>query len=71
MGCCDLFDQCPFPREFMHRQSSIWQNLISAYCRGPLYDRCQRRRVFLDTEVFPPQTLFPSGPVPEQFLRIE
>jgi len=67
---CDLLEGCEFYRTFKKRKSLVWKNIIGTYCKGFLFKKCERRGYNMISGESPPETLSPTGKVPEIFLSL-
>lgn len=71
MDDCNYIGECCFFNKFHAAESLLWQSQLRTYCLGPLYQRCERRRFFLETGDCAPPHITPSGEVAEVFFTLK
>lgn len=67
---CNFLETCCFFRRARNSTALIWKSQVESYCHGPLFSRCERRQIYLETGKCPPEHIIPSGEVPEIFLQL-
>lgn len=71
MAECDFIERCCFYRKVQGSPSRMWKSQVDSYCAGLLYQRCERRRFFLESGECAPAHVIPSGAVPEALLALK
>lgn len=61
MAGCDLQDKCSFFGKYQRSEGMILKCMIKHYCKGSLYNECERGRFFRESGDWAPEYPIPSG----------